>query len=391
MPFAVTCGGCRKTFQAKDDLAGKRVKCPSCGATVAIPALAAAGGRSAGPVSQAPPSSPPLTSGGDGSDGSSVTERPRKRKRKHARSDRPAEPLFSLGGVDFTAMKLVFVLPFVLALGAGAFFLFRWLGRESGPNVRIVDVYMAVNSVSYTGVGEMALQSQSLPYTIPGHRKLVVTRESPEGGFLLMKVRIKDDVLARYLPATAGSYMMTRGYIKLRGGSETVEPLFVTDMDKIGGYLDMGFNPPLPREGAKGVELRECLGPGEGEWKDWAHEGNARDAGGGIQFDGKRGMKVTVKMTEDRPGGEGRNVLEGLTGAKIGKGIEAGGLVAAPAAYVRAQWDRESNGWLVAQEIERPNELARTWELTCIFPRPKGSGKELTLIVFQEEKAIQLP
>src|SRR5262245_23104798 len=35
----VVCPGCQKAFNARDDLAGRRVKCPSCGGPIAIPGL----------------------------------------------------------------------------------------------------------------------------------------------------------------------------------------------------------------------------------------------------------------------------------------------------------------------------------------------------------------
>ena len=37
MPIQVTCGECRKSFHVRDDFAGKRGKCPTCGAVVEVP------------------------------------------------------------------------------------------------------------------------------------------------------------------------------------------------------------------------------------------------------------------------------------------------------------------------------------------------------------------
>jgi hypothetical protein len=37
MPISVACPGCKKKLKAKDELAGKRVKCPACGEPVVIP------------------------------------------------------------------------------------------------------------------------------------------------------------------------------------------------------------------------------------------------------------------------------------------------------------------------------------------------------------------
>lgn len=41
MPIKVVCSGCSKSFQAKDSLAGKRVKCPACQNVIDIPATQA--------------------------------------------------------------------------------------------------------------------------------------------------------------------------------------------------------------------------------------------------------------------------------------------------------------------------------------------------------------
>lgn len=50
MAIRATCGSCNSTFNARDELAGKRVKCPKCAQGMKIPALAAApvSARSAG-------------------------------------------------------------------------------------------------------------------------------------------------------------------------------------------------------------------------------------------------------------------------------------------------------------------------------------------------------
>lgn len=59
MPVVVTCQ-CGKSYQAPDALQGQRVKCPACGATVAVPraAGAAAGGAAAGGAQAARPAAP---------------------------------------------------------------------------------------------------------------------------------------------------------------------------------------------------------------------------------------------------------------------------------------------------------------------------------------------
>jgi hypothetical protein len=61
MAISLTCA-CGKTLRAKDELAGKRVKCPSCGKAVAIPSAGAPAGPTppaAKPRPETPPPRPP--------------------------------------------------------------------------------------------------------------------------------------------------------------------------------------------------------------------------------------------------------------------------------------------------------------------------------------------
>lgn len=39
MTISITCGGCRKTYRAKDELAGRQVKCPGCSSAIQVPAV----------------------------------------------------------------------------------------------------------------------------------------------------------------------------------------------------------------------------------------------------------------------------------------------------------------------------------------------------------------
>jgi len=50
MPVQVACAGCQKAFRLKDEWAGRKVKCPSCGSAIDVPKLP--------PVMRAPPPAP---------------------------------------------------------------------------------------------------------------------------------------------------------------------------------------------------------------------------------------------------------------------------------------------------------------------------------------------
>ena len=52
MPIALACGACGGTFQAPDNLAGRKVKCPKCAAVLVVPARETSSAASRRPVSQ---------------------------------------------------------------------------------------------------------------------------------------------------------------------------------------------------------------------------------------------------------------------------------------------------------------------------------------------------
>ncbi len=57
MPIKVACSQCKKVLSAPDTMAGKRAKCPGCGAGIAIPGSATTSGGSI-PKASSPPASP---------------------------------------------------------------------------------------------------------------------------------------------------------------------------------------------------------------------------------------------------------------------------------------------------------------------------------------------
>lgn len=61
MPITLGCPSCGKRFRARDESAGKRVKCPFCGAVVAVPTADEAA-FAAAPTSIMPPTPPPTGS-----------------------------------------------------------------------------------------------------------------------------------------------------------------------------------------------------------------------------------------------------------------------------------------------------------------------------------------
>ncbi|HXG10335.1 MAG TPA: hypothetical protein VNK04_11275 [Gemmataceae bacterium] len=382
MSLQITCPTCRRKLRVRDELEGKRIKCPGCARTLAVP----------------PPAS---KDDADVEDTAAVVdERPRagdrrtpRSKKRQSERGRRAEPLLILGGIEFTVGKLlagaalivIIVLVFVFSLGA--FF-------SPTAEAQAVDVYTPITGFRDTAVGARLLQSKTTAYSIPGHKKLIVTRPNPKGQYLLVTVRVSSKEIDRYFAGHRGPVSLATlraEHLQLQSGSETLAPLYVQDQNPNGrlGY-HFSWTPP-EREGyvPNLRDLREHLGPGP---QGWTHEGRTKEEGATITFEGNSGMSVKTVVGDKRlDGSEDRNVLSDLTGgvAKFNKDLGAG-LVKAPAAYVLVTWDQQSTGWMLDGSIEQPNDLSLTWTIQCFFPRPKDGGKEAKLIVLGKPRNLRI-
>src|SRR5215467_3537279 len=58
MPIRVICGSCHAAFRARDDAAGKRGRCPKCGASVEVPGPATHTAPALGAERTVPPPGP---------------------------------------------------------------------------------------------------------------------------------------------------------------------------------------------------------------------------------------------------------------------------------------------------------------------------------------------
>jgi hypothetical protein len=393
MVLLVSCPSCRRDLKLKEEMAGKRVKCPGCGGVVAVPLReeqlpqARPDGEEDLPQAQPEPED-------EHPEAPVEEERRRKRpKRRKSKDRRAAEPIFTAMGIDFTLVKLLLVAGLMLvgAVGIVLVVIFSPLASffSSAPDVQTVDLYTAVNGFRDTGVGERVLQSRTVPYTIPGRKKVIVTRPNPDGAFLKVTVRIPNKEIAEYFANVRGpiSLMTLTGeHIQLQAGAEKTNAKYVLDANKNGerGY-HFGYTPP-EQEG-RTPNLREHLGPGN---TNWTHEGTVNDAGETIVFAGQRGMNVKTQISDQRlDGSEDRSVLGDLTGAKIDKGF-GGGLVSGPVSYVLVTWDKGSNGWMLSDDIEQPNDISLSWQIVCFFPRPKDGSKDLTLMVLGKPRSLKL-
>jgi hypothetical protein len=384
MPILVICRSCERKMQVKEDCAGKRVRCPQCQSPLDVP------------LEEPLPAAQMLDQPDEPAESSAPPRRKKARKRRKERAGATeARVLFSLGSLDFTPVSTFVFGGATLALVVGIILLFTltpvasWF--SSDPEVKVVDVYTAVNGLRYTDIGERVLNRATVAYTIPGNRKLMVTRENPEGRFLLVTFKIKYSEVQKAFPGPNISVFVKETDVELEADGEKIQPLFVTDQwrEPKEGYR-LGFNPPReePREEGdwRGPtpkrELRDYLGPGLGPY-NWTHEGTLTDDGNIIRFEGKGGMVVTTELNARDSGSRER--------ARPEKKRPGEFIVDSPDSFINVSCNKGSFAWLVNREIEQPNEIARKWEISCLFPRPKGAGKEYRLRILGTYQTVKLP
>ena len=58
---------------------------------------------------------------------------------------------------------------------------------------------------------------------------------------------------------------------------------------------------------------------------------------------------------------------------------------------MRVTWNEGSDGWVVDDSIEQPNELGLNWDLILIFAKPQTQSKEVTLKLLNKTRKLKLP
>lgn len=133
MPVSFPCRACAATLKVKDELAGKRVKCPKCGQPTAVPAAAAPGENLL--PDEPPPAPPPAAP--------RVPGRPRAASRGRVLAGPPTSP---------TRPLILGLLGGVAAAVVGAFL---WYGIAKGASAKIGWIAWGIGWA--TGFGVYAL------------------------------------------------------------------------------------------------------------------------------------------------------------------------------------------------------------------------------------------
>jgi hypothetical protein len=399
MPITLKCG-CGKNLQVRDELAGKKARCPGCGTILPIPSPAPKrpqvlegkllssrdeDDREEQPVSRekraalrskveddyedirmAKQIQPDIEE--DSEESSDLDDRPRRRRKKKKKRSKSFlfAPLVSLFGIDLTPLKLIIFLVIVLSAG---FFSFMYFTAPDAK-VRVVDIYNVDDDLGEFILDPTAFEDLVLNFMF--HKEIprrFVLRDSSDGGFLMVQFKISERALKKIVGEKYENTLLTKKDVVIQGDGEPVYPLYLYQADVKVQKLEIK---PKKRKGEE-EELEKPEPPASkpeehkklvsaNEDNPWTHEGVLQiNPSGKSTFKGVRGMVVTFDHGE------------------------------LPTKQITITWDGKSEFWYGVKKEEVPSDLfLYAWRVTCLFPKP-SSTKNLKLTFLGKPLTMNYP
>ncbi|MFT3878812.1 MAG: hypothetical protein QM703_04020 [Gemmatales bacterium] len=400
MARMIACGSCRQTLTLPENVsAGQQIKCPACGTIMVVPGLAKpvvlparpSGVGSTQTVKSIPtdPLAKPLVQQRNAPRKSTTppvepaepsTPKPGKKKKKKQKESTGlgAGAKWMIAGLTlFCITSIVLIMVFV---PWGKLF-------ASTPEAEIVDVFTAVNSMGYNNVGVRVMNSDTAAYCIPGPRQIMVARNNPSGKHLLLHLKVPYADVDKFFQGARGRIYLNKGHIQVESNGETKDAVYIQDDNAASGHFQMSYQPPM--SDAPAVPLRDYIGPKkDAGTRGWTHEGLIKEYNDDITFEDQNGMQVRISVGSERQDGGGGNVLEHLTGKKILGNQQ--GLTGSVGGYVHVDWNVNSGGYIVSDDLEQPNEIGTSWKVNCIVELPAGATGEVTLKVLGKSRKVKI-
>jgi len=406
MPITLKCG-CGKYLKVRDELAGKRARCPGCGTILPVPS----------PITRQPlvrqeklvpqvaeeePEEPVVSrvkrassrreeeddyegirqkrlgsaADEETDDSPDLDDEPRLRRKKKKKPTKSVlfTPLLTLFGIDMTPLKLMIV--GVVFLMAGFFTFMYFSGAEA--KVRVVDIYDLEEDLSEFCHGRPQMD---VILNFLFHKQIprpFVLQENSKGTFLMVQFKLSERDLKKLVGERYENFIMKGKDVVLQSDGEPVHPLFIYEPDKNTPSVTVKVKSIMEEDAEKaGVaglvekdkgddagppfEARNKLIAPSPE-NPWTHEGVLKiDPNSKSTFQGVRGMIVT---------------------------FDHGPL---PSKEVKITWNEKCKFWYAVKEEEVPAEVfLYAWRINCLFPKPE-STKNLKLTVLGRQMKMDYP
>jgi hypothetical protein len=398
MSILLKCG-CGKQLQVRDDLAGKKARCPGCGTILPVPlssqkVAVPEGKRKSAEYAgrrqevdddeseritrrRPSPTVKPVASEQDTDDAIESSplegdeldrdERHRRRKKKKKRSVL-FKPLVTLFGINLTPLKLIIVAAVFCMMGVGAFLHFT----APEASVKVVDVYNINEDLGEftTGGFDFGLLTAWINRQQP---TAFVVRQNPDGGFLMVNFKISERTLKKLMGPNQDytNLVLKKKDVVLQGDGDPVYPLFLFEHEVNAKQFV--------------VKKKSLLGDDD--------DGKAERLDAGEAFEAK---DKPISPKEESPWNhEGLLQINPSSGKSTFKGIRGMRVIfdhgPLPSKEIKITWDQDSFFRFAVKEEPVASEIwLYDWRVTCLFPRP-ASTKNLKLTVLGKPMKMDYP
>jgi hypothetical protein len=423
---------CKKVLRVKDELAGKRAKCPGCGQVFTIKPISAAAAKPTAPakpaaskptppaqddqelwqwmsnsLEQSPPKPlAPVESPSAGAALPAAKTAAEKKKKPKKKGPGALATEFNVLGMQTTLPGLVAKLAFLGLLIWGGLY---GMGVFDSPvRVALVERVDALSAASLAAEGSKGADVTDR-FSLGGTSRLLVVQKSLEGGYFLVRVQISQSLLSNGSTANnAWAIDVKSEQIAAKSGGQDVPLLMlVRELSSEDRRLEFDMPTPIAIDDWSdnlqkvGPAAKSGIGPEQIELKS---NGDGTNSKTYYRLDEIDEAVASGGELWNHPGHlQGRRKFRALTrldGKLISRDVNAQiNFKGAHGMEVKfevqdklasASWDKASHGWISANVLYAKDEMLRKYlELVCLLPRP--SSGELTLTVAGVTVAVREP
>ncbi len=351
----ITCDRCRKPLRVKPEWAGQKAECPSCGHQMVLPQV---GPRSAGrsPSSGRVPRRCPecgraIKRGERECSQCGVDVVKAAQRIAAARATRPWGMTLPILGVRLGKPALLIIAALVVTSAA------LLSAVLNSPPVRVidlraVDVFEAMGGVS-GDAPPLANPLNHQPSLTPGGAmSVVVTRDDPDGRFVLIRAEVRQSFLINHHAADESRLMLDASRLRVVAGPRDCPTWLIqsrcrqTASVKLAADAEVPLTAPGPHQALRHTGTIDA-GDGSVLIDNWRRRAARAD----YAFHGERGMVVRCRRIE---------------GAR------------------HVSWDSRSTGWLCGPSITaaRAESDRHTWQFALLVELPAGGLSQLDLMMF---------
>jgi hypothetical protein len=351
------CPRCQRALTVKDELAGKKIKCPGCQGVIAVPGGAV--------LPDAVPTEP--EPGEEGTEIKRKSNRSKKGGRRKSHSN-------SGGHTSGLVKRLVLIGMVTLIVGGvltGTIYLIATYAPSltallpKGPEGRRVSVYSAFRVRARQQFVEGPGAGEGLK--LGGSDRILVIQDYPEGTHLFVSFTASQKHLIKSGCLRQGAICLTDVEVELLADGKPAKALFLTE--------DYGTGPVAVR--LTGLKSPDELLPGSGTVDSCTQSGTTEDNVNATfgSFDKDGGDVISAS---------GRATFKGKSGLSV--------FFAYAGQSVNVTWNASARGWYATRDFETAEQFSDSIVINCVFADVPRDAKDYTIrVAGKDDSKVTVP